>query len=360
MSESNDHSNIVLRRMLDANVNRVMEGLRTLEDVARFSDLGPLQSQYKSIRHELQRSIDTLGISALVSARDAQGDVGKDAKTASEMERPQGIESIVAAAGARVQQGLRVIEESSKVLMASESGSLESLRYRVYDLNSALQLACQRDLGFLRQSRLYVLVDCRLELDEFVCRVQELSRAGVQLIQIRDKQAQPNRIVKYVQASVECLDPSATRVVVNDRVDIAATTRAHGVHVGQEDLGPAASRRLLQPWQFLGLSTHDIDQVQYALDIGVDYIGCGPTFPSQTKSFESYSGTDFLKTAADWFQSVSSDLPAFAIGGIDPGNLDQVIRAGFHRIAVGSCVWNAENPANVAEKLRVMLDRAAR
>ena len=180
MSESHDHSQIVLRRMLDANTNRVMEGLRTLEDVARVSGWVRLQVDYKSIRHALQHTIDelgqgSLGQAALVSARDAHGDVGRESKTTQEMHRPEGLVSIVAAAASRVEQGLRVIEEATKVLAPNQAASIEQQRYKVYDLNAALRLACQRDLGFLQQAKLYVLVDCQLEIDAFARRISEIS-----------------------------------------------------------------------------------------------------------------------------------------------------------------------------------------
>ncbi|MFZ4468307.1 MAG: thiamine phosphate synthase [Pirellula sp.] len=363
MNESHDHSQIVLRRMLDANTNRVMEGLRTLEDVARFSGWIRLQVDYKSIRHSLQQSIDELGQdylgqAALVSARDAQGDVGRESKTTQEMQRPEGLVSIVAAAASRVEQGLRVIEEATKVLAPNQAASIERQRYKVYDLNAALQLACQRDLGFLQQAKLYVLVDCQLAIDAFGRRISEISQAGVQLIQIRDKHADAIRVLEYFQVAQEAVESSATRVLINDRVDIAATTNAAGVHIGQEDLPVRSSRRILQPWQYLGLSTHDLGQVQKGVETGVDYIGCGPTFASQTKSFDSFSGIPFLRQAASWLQANAPAVPAFAIGGIQLENLPQVLEAGFARVAVSSCVWNAQNPPHMAEKLRQMLDRA--
>ena len=349
--------------MLDANTNRVMEGLRTLEDVARFSGWIRLQVDYKSIRHSLQQSIDELGQdflgqAALVSARDAQGDVGRESKTTQELQRPEGLVSIVAAAASRVEQGLRVIEEATKVLAPNQAASIERQRYKVYDLNAALQLACQRDLGFLQQAKLYVLVDCQLAIDAFGRRISEISQAGVQLIQIRDKHADAIRVLEYFQVAQEAVERSATRVLINDRVDIAATTNAAGVHIGQEDLPVRSSRRILQPWQYLGLSTHDLGQVQKGVAMGVDYIGCGPTFASQTKSFDSFSGIPFLRQAASWLQANAPAVPAFAIGGIHLENLPQVLEAGFARVAVSSCVWNAQNPPHMAEKLRQMLDRA--
>ena len=357
MSDTSDHSQIVLRRMMDANSNRVMEGLRTLEDVARFSDHARLQAGYKTIRHGLQETIGRIGQASLILARDAQGDVGRENKTTSEQLRDSGLGSIVAAAGSRVEQGLRVLEETAKVLAPDESLRIERFRYQVYDLNASLQLACQRDLEFLRRAKLYVLVDCKLEVDFFAQRLREISDAGVDLIQIRDKQADPIRVIQYARQALDLLDKSRTQVVINDRVDIAATMGVSGVHVGQEDLSVGAARRLLQPWQILGLSTHDLGQVQASIGLGVDYIGCGPTFASKTKSFGEFSGTAFLQAAAEWLRANAPGVPAYAIGGIDPENLPRVMQAGFDRIAVSSCVWNAQNPAIVVEKLRSGLDR---
>jgi thiamine-phosphate pyrophosphorylase len=274
------------------------------------------------------------------------------------MQRPEGLVSIVAAAASRVEQGLRVIEEAIKVLAPNQAASIERQRYKVYDLNAALRLACQRDLGFLQQAKLYVLVDCQLAIDAFGRRIAEISQAGVQLIQIRDKHADAIRVLEYFQVAQEAVETSATRVLINDRVDIAASTNAAGVHIGQEDLPVRSSRRILQPWQYLGLSTHDLGQVQKGVAMGVDYIGCGPTFASQTKSFDSFSGIPFLRQAASWLRANAPAVPAFAIGGIQLENLPQVLEAGFARVAVSSCVWNAQNPPHMAEKLRQMLDRA--
>jgi thiamine-phosphate pyrophosphorylase len=204
---------------------------------------------------------------------------------------------------------------------------------------------------------LYVLVDCKMPLELFAQRLREISDAGVDLIQIRDKQADPIQVIKYAREAVDLLDKTRTQVVINDRVDIAATMGVSGVHVGQEDLSVGAARRLLQPSQILGLSTHDLGQVQASIGLGVDYIGCGPTFPSGTKSFREFSGTAFLQAAGDWLRANAPGVPAYAIGGIDPENLPRVIQAGVGRIAVSSCVWNAHNPAMVVEKLRSQLDR---
>jgi thiamine-phosphate pyrophosphorylase len=342
-------------RMADANVNRVMEGLRTLEDIARFSDLASLQSRYKSLRHGLQEVFSSWDQVDLLAARDAQRDVGRMEKQSAELVREDGLLDIAASAAGRCEQGLRVLEESAKFLVPATAPAIEAIRYRVYDLDAELQLALQRDLAFLERAQLYVLVDCQLPLASFVQRIGEISRAGVDLIQIRDKMAHATTLIQYADAAVDAVDRNATRIIMNDRIDIATCCKVWGCHVGQEDLPPVIARGLLRGQQILGVSTHDLGQIHKAVGDQVDYIGCGPTFPSQTKSFDQFAGLPFLEQAAQYLKQSELKLPAFAIGGIHPGNLPQVLESGFVRIAVSSCVWNSDNPAGVSEQLKKRL-----
>jgi thiamine-phosphate pyrophosphorylase len=303
----------------------------------------------------LQQVLSTWDQSALLAARDAQHDVGRTEKQAAELSREDGLLDIAASAAGRCEQGLRVLEESAKFLFPATATAIESIRYRVYDLDAELQLALQRDLAFLDRSQLYVLVDCQLPLARFVERIEAISNAGVDLIQIRDKAAQAVTQIQYANAAADTVDPSITRIIMNDRIDIASCCKAWGCHIGQEDLPPVTARGLLRGQQILGVSTHHLGQIQKAVDDLVDYIGCGPTFPSQTKSFDQFAGLSFLEQAVQYLIRVELKLPAFAIGGIHPGNLHQVLDAGFDRIAVSSCVWNSNDPAGVSEQLKKRL-----
>ena len=333
-----------------------MEGLRTLEDIARFLDLAGPQARYKGIRHALQDAFQPWDRAELLAARDADEDVGRNEKVASELSRAGGLEEIAASAAGRCEQGLRVLEETAKFLYPSSAARIESLRYQVYDLNAAVQLVLKRDLEFLNRAQLYVLVDCRLPLDSFLKRIVSISESGVDLIQVRDKTAEAMVLIEYANAAVDALDRNRTRVIVNDRIDVAHCSKAWGAHVGQEDIPPEAARRLLRGQQVLGLSTHDLNQIEIAVAERVDYLGCGPTFPSQTKAFSQFAGLDFLAQAVGWFDKYELGRPpAFAIGGITPGNLQHVLVTGFDRIAVSSCVWNATDPAAVAAILKEKL-----
>ena len=142
-------------------------------------------------------------------------------------------------------------------------------------------------------------------------------------------------------------------MIINDRPDIAVLSSADGVHVGQEELSVADARAIVGPKQLIGVSTHSIDQARQAVLDGADYIGCGPTFPTVTKSFSHYPGLEFL---AEVGAEVS--LPAFAIGGINRQRLPEVLETGIERIAVSSALDQAENLVEETEQLLQQLDEA--
>lgn len=354
-SKMNHHESLAAHRLLDANLNRAFEALRTLEDIARFQDQAEFQTQYKLLRHQLRAASQDWNHEQLYSSRNASDDVGRETKTTSESSRTGGLLEISTAASQRIQQSLRCLEEVAKFLYPNSAAPIEAVRYRVYDLNAQLLLSQKRDLGFLAQARLYVLADCQLPLKAFVQRVSELSRAGVDLIQIRDKQRDAQELIAYTQAAVDAVDANQTRIVVNDRADILQCTTAFGLHVGQTDLSVVQSRSLIRPECVLGLSTHDMTQVREALAEGVDYIGCGPTFQSNTKDFFSFAGLPFLREVAAFLRDTGSSMPAFAIGGIDLTNLDQLLESGVRRIAVSKAVWGAEQPGLAAEAFSKIL-----
>ncbi len=337
-------------RILDANLNRAYEAIRTLEDIARFHDLSTHQREYKTVRHSLRHATRTWNAPELWNSRDAEGDVGRTQKVPSEGDRSGGFPDIAAAASHRLQQALRCLEEIAKFQVPESAPELEKLRYQTYDLNASLLLALQRDLSFLRNARLYVLADCRPDLATFARRVCEISEQGAELIQIRDKSKDASEILQYAAAAHNAIDPLKTRIIINDRADLARLTNAFGLHVGQTDLTVSQARTLLSPQSIVGLSTHSIEQVRDALQRKADYIGCGPTFPSQTKSFDSFAGLDFLSQVAEEIDQ--THLPSFAIGGINLANLPEVLNTGIARVVVGSAIWNGDEPGRITGEIR--------
>tara|TARA_R110002049_G_scaffold4601_4_gene31843 strand:+ start:70478 stop:71533 length:1056 start_codon:yes stop_codon:yes gene_type:complete len=341
-------------RILDAAANRAGEGLRTLEEYARFGlDDANLTEQLKRLRHGLTATLAPIARERLLNARDTPGDVGTAITLSSERQR-ESAEDVVAAAAARTQQSLRCLEEYSKTIDPNIAVQIEQLRYRSYSLMATLEL---QQIVHSRRERIggasiYVLIDAGPSVDQLAATVRSLDDAGIDVLQLRDPNIDDRTLYDRACAVSKLLDHSSTIFIVNDRPDIAAAAEADGVHVGQEEIPVAAARRIVGGHRLVGVSTHSISQARDAVADGADYIGCGPVFPGRTKAFDSYVGPALLKQVAG-----EIDLPAFAIGGIDTSNVAKVADAGFTRIAVTGAIRDAENPAKVIAQLRTHLER---
>jgi thiamine-phosphate pyrophosphorylase len=336
---------MVALRILDANANRAAEGLRVAEEYVRFGqNRGPLALAFKELRHALAEVLRAIPTNHRLDARDTTHDVGTETTTPQEQARRDARD--VAAAGIkRCEQALRCLEEYAKTDWPVVAAAVEPLRYRLYTLEKlALRQSPERDL--LVQARLYVLIDGGAGESDFVSRVAALLAAGVPLLQLRDKSLNDRSLLSRARCLRDLTRDTPTLIVINDRVDLAVLADADGVHVGQDEIAVADARRLLGPDKLIGVSTHNARQVQQALDDGADYLGCGPTFPSATKQFQQLSGLDFLRSQAGRVL-----VPAFAIGGIHAGNLADVLRTGFTRVAVQHAVWNALDGADVARNM---------
>ena len=173
-------------RILDANRNRCLEGLRVVEEHVRFVwEDQHLVNVCKQLRHDLVSALAPLSLGALHAARDTLRDVGTSVTTPSEYERVDPA-AVVAANWSRVQQALRCLEEYAKVIAPSVSQTLESLRYRTYTLERAVTMLAT-SLTRLAAAQLYVLVDGGPTESVFRERVTMLADAGVDVLQLRDK-----------------------------------------------------------------------------------------------------------------------------------------------------------------------------
>lgn len=348
---SDQASNFAAYRILDASANRAAEGLRTMEEFARFVlEDSLLTAEAKAIRHELQLALESVSAELRLAARAVTSDCGTRLVAGDEMQRADML-AVVAAAAARTQQALRCLEEYSKTLASPFSSVAESLRYRTYTLAAALMWMSPRRQR-LADMRLYLLIGGDCDVDRFGETLGRMYEAGVDIIQLRDKSADDATLYRLSRRGAEIARQHQKLFVVNDRADIAAASGAQGVHVGQEELPVEAVRRVVGPDVVIGVSTHSIEQVRAAVLDGADCIGCGPTFASHTKSFGEFPGLDFLRQA-----SRETGLPAFAIGGIDELNLAAVMATGIHGVAVSGGILNAERPFEIAARMRRMILR---
>ena len=177
---------------------------------------------------------------------------------------------------------------------------------------------------------------------------------GARLIQIRCKQAPSGAFLAMCQEVVTRARPMGALVVVNDRADIARLSAADGVHLGQDDLDPAAARQILGEAALIGRSTHSTDQVRGASILPVDYVAVGPIFGTMTKDTGyRHVGTALVTEAASILKDTGK--PVVAIGGIMLETAPSVIAAGAQSVAIISDLLSTGNPeARVKEFLQAL------
>lgn len=337
--------NIDIGRILDANANRAREGLRVVEEYARLL-LGhtSITTVLKEARHQLHEIMARFPITHLVAARDMESDVGMELSTPNEQSRPD-LASVATANIKRVQEALRTIEEYGKRIDAATAQSARRLRYGMYAMERQL-FAAECANARLAGANLYWLCDPWACQGSVEWTLREALDGGVQVVQLRDKQSTDRERLDLAHRIREWTLERGAVFIVNDRPDIAHLARADGVHLGQDDLSVREARRIVGPDLLIGVSTHDERQFQNALAAGADYIGVGPVFPSHTKAFDFYPGLAFIERVCP-----TSPIPAFAIGGIKPSNVDSVLAAGARRVAVGHAIASAVDPHSVARQL---------
>jgi thiamine-phosphate pyrophosphorylase len=188
----------------------------------------------------------------------------------------------------------------------------------------------------LGDTHLYPITDQHLSGLSHTEQVDLLIDGGATLIQLREKTDSPLRFFKQAESAVRVARDRGAKIIINDRVDIALALKADGVHLGQEDLGPAAARRILGGDAIIGFSTHSLEQARLAAQLPVDYVAIGPIFSTTTKqSTNRPVGLDGLAR----FREALGGVPLVAIGGITGENIGTVIKAGADVVAVIGDIW---------------------
>jgi thiamine-phosphate pyrophosphorylase len=189
--------------------------------------------------------------------------------------------------------------------------------------------------------RLYLITGVRPGLDELI---EAAVRGGVDIVQIREKKLLDGELLPVLERVRELTRRLDVPFVVNDRPDLALLCEADLVHVGQDDLPVEAARRL---GLAVGLSTHAPTEIDGA---DAQYIGVGPVYATPTKEGRPGVGLELVRYAAN-----HARMPWFALGGIDAGNVGEVVAAGAERIAVIRAIADAPDPERAAAELRALL-----
>ncbi|MFA5055000.1 MAG: thiamine phosphate synthase [Dehalococcoidia bacterium] len=335
-------------RLIDANLNRLSEGMRLLEDVARFIlNDAALSSRLKALRHDLLSDAKSFQ-TTLLTARDSERDVTAFSKES--MSRSD-VNDVVTANARRVTESLRVLEEFAKLPDVDlDPMKFKRARFAIYDIERELEGKVSR--RGRRIAGLYVIIDRELlsgkdEVD--ACR--QAIRGGANIIQLRDKLGNKSRILNSARKLKDACVPSGVPFIVNDDLGIALASEADGLHVGQEDIPVSDARRLLAIDKLLGCSTTTVDEARKAEADGADYVAVGSIYPTQSKSDINVVGLDRLREIRD-----SVSLPIVAIGGINADNARAVVDAGADAVAVISAVLASDDIERAAHKIAERLE----
>lgn len=193
---------------------------------------------------------------------------------------------------------------------------------------------------------LYVIVDFSYGEE----KISKTLEAGVDYIQLREKDissAEYLRRAKRLQQMVQGFD---TKLIINDRLDIALLCGAHGVHLGQNDVPVREARHLLGAGKIIGATAKTAAQARQAVADGADYLGSGAWFPTETKK-------DAVPIAEEVYRAIlaAAPIPNVAVGGIDAENGRKPLACGATGLAISAGILKAGNPAAEVRKVRELL-----
>ncbi|GAA0277124.1 thiamine phosphate synthase [Streptomyces polychromogenes] len=208
----------------------------------------------------------------------------------------------------------------------------------------------------LSDARLYLCTDARKRQGDLPEFLDAVLAGGVDIVQLRDKGMEAGEELEHLRVFAEAARRHGKLLAVNDRADVAHAIGSDVLHLGQGDIPVPAARAILGPDLLIGRSCHAESEVDAAVaEPGVDYFCTGPCWPTPTKPGRHAPGLGLVRYAA----SLEQDRPWFAIGGIDAGNLEEVLDAGATRVVVVRAITEAPDPgaaaADLAKRVRARL-----
>lgn len=182
--------------------------------------------------------------------------------------------------------------------------------------------------------------------------VEEACRAGVRWVQLREKELSTRAFLELGVALKHITQAYGAKLIINDRVDIALAIDADGVHVGQDDMPYQLVRSLIGPDKIIGLSINNMAELEAAQGADLDYLGIATIFPTGTKQdTSSLLGLDGLRAICQ-----QTNLPTFAIGGINATNIQSIRQTGASGAAVVSAICGQPSPYEASRELIKLID----
>lgn len=323
-------------------MNRLREGIRVIEEAVRFSlNNEELSVKLKALRHRYGH-MRMLVPDDVISERDTEQDIGKDNEY--DITEQTDIADIAGRSFGRTEEAARVIEEYGRLINNEISRIAKEIRFELYELEKAVMPLLRKQNNIVDNMGLYLVMTNPVLGYEETARIAV--KHNVKIIQLRDKAMNDSELLQTAQRIRAITQGTDTLFIVNDRPDIAMLSGADGVHVGQNDISVNDCRQLKTD-MIVGKSTHNMQQLEAAMIEKPDYIGIGPLYPTQSKAVpDPVLGLDEAERMLK-----ASTVPAVAIGGINAGNLSDVLSRGFANFGIVSYIVGDEDTESRIEEI---------
>jgi len=337
-------------RILDANLNRVSEGIRVIEDIFRFEyENSTMTETLRQLRHRV-RNTSQIRTSLLLKNRQVASDPGLAISKRLDIDQRKAQSDILHANFKRIQEGLRAIEEALKSMNKYDiAKEYEHIRFQTYSIEKQCYLEKSGRINTIFPSTdIYCLTAESLSCGRSnLTVVKEMIQAGIRIIQYREKEKPFDEKYQECLKIREMTKANDVTFIVNDHVDLALMTQADGVHIGQTDYPIEAVRALTGNNFIIGVSTHSPEQALKAIEAGADYIGVGPIYSTKTKK----DVCDPVGHAYLEFAVQNITIPFVTIGGIKEHNIHEVIHLGATCVGIVSEITGADN---IGEKIQAI------
>jgi thiamine-phosphate pyrophosphorylase len=199
----------------------------------------------------------------------------------------------------------------------------------------------------LARSCLYLVLEAQPRGEDPRPLLEAALRGGVDVVQLRDKGIGDTALIDAAEPFRAACEAHAALFILNDRPDLVEACGADGVHIGQADAAAREARSRVGAERLVGVSVSSSAQMRAAEETGADYAGVQTVYATPTKPEERAEGLELVRVAA-----ATLTIPWFAIGGIDPSNVAEVVAAGAPGIAVVRAIRDADDPEAAARELR--------
>jgi thiamine-phosphate pyrophosphorylase len=316
-----------LLQIIDANLNRAKEGLRVIEEVVRFVNRDKkVTLQIKKERHNLGKLFVEVN---LLKFREVEKDIGKEKKF-DFLPRVQSVKEYLVKNFKRVEESCRVLEELGELIQPGVGEEVKKIRFTIYELEKKVLSPKLPPLPWL-----YVIIDEKYIFSPIEKITLALCKGGVDLLQLREKTSSTKKFLQDAKKVRKVTQEFNALFVVNDRVDIALSVSADGIHIGKEDISVQDVKKIFSG--IIGCSVSSVNEAKKREKQGVDYLSVGSLYPSVTKK-KKVINQKIAKEIKN-----KTHLPVVGIGGITLTTVEEVMSLGLDGVCVSSSILTAKN-----------------